>query len=112
MRDLHLICVQAYEHWKDSRGMEFIDPSLDDFSSSCKLMRCMQVALLCVQENPLDGPSMLEVFSMLKSDTMAIAAPKRPSFSVKYYENMGCSSISRPEIYSCNDTQLSQLEPR
>ena len=112
MRDSHLICLQAYELWKDNRGVEFTDPSLDDSSSPCKLMRCMQVALLCVQENPLDGPSMLEVFSMLKSDTMAIATPKRPAFSVKHDDNMGSSSTSRPEIYSFNDAQLSELEPR
>ncbi|XP_052181861.1 cysteine-rich receptor-like protein kinase 34 [Diospyros lotus] len=34
------------ELWKDGKGMEFVDPLLDDSSSSCKIMRCMQVALL------------------------------------------------------------------
>ncbi|XP_031280410.1 cysteine-rich receptor-like protein kinase 7 isoform X2 [Pistacia vera] len=102
----------AYELWKGGIGMEFIDPSLDDSSSSCKIMRCMQVALLCVQENPVERPSMLEVFSMLKTETMAIPTPKKPAFSVNRDENIGSSSTSRQEVYSFNDSQLSELEPR
>ncbi|KAL9445572.1 hypothetical protein AB3S75_018548 [Citrus x aurantiifolia] len=102
----------AFEQWKDSKGKEFIDPSLDDSSSPCKLLNCLQVALLCVQENPEDRPSMLEVSSMLKDDSMAIAAPKRPAFSAKGDENAETSSTSRQEIYSFNDPELSQLEPR
>ncbi|KAK9282007.1 hypothetical protein L1049_004918 [Liquidambar formosana] len=77
----------AYELWKDGKGMEFMDPSLDDAYSPYKLMTCMQVALLCVQEKPEDRPSMLEVSSMLKNEIAAIAIPKRPAFSVKRDED-------------------------
>ncbi|OWM72836.1 hypothetical protein CDL15_Pgr021142 [Punica granatum] len=73
----------AYETWISGEGMEFIDPSLDDSASSCKLARCMQIALLCVQENPEDRPSMLEISSMLRNGTSEITTPKRPAFSVK-----------------------------
>lgn len=70
--------------------MEFLDPSLDDTTSPCKIMRCMQVALLCVQENSADRPSMLEVDSLLKNEAAAIVTPKTPGFSVK---NMGMRKI-------------------
>ncbi|MED6146446.1 hypothetical protein PIB30_034560 [Stylosanthes scabra] len=73
----------AYELWMEGRGVEFLDPSLDDTTSACKLMRCMQVALLCVQENSADRPSMLEVDSILKNETAAIGIPNMPGFSVK-----------------------------
>ncbi|XVE97511.1 hypothetical protein REPUB_Repub03eG0025600 [Reevesia pubescens] len=103
----------AYELWIHDRGTEFIDASLDDSSSPCKIMRCMQIALLCVQENPEDRPSMLEVFSMLKNGSMVAATtPKRPAFSVKADKNTGSTSASQQEIYSFNDPQISQLEPR
>ncbi|XP_021809031.1 serine/threonine-protein kinase BRI1-like 1, partial [Prunus avium] len=55
--DLNLL-EYAYELWKEGKGMEFMDPSLDDTHSLCKLMRCLQIALLCVQENANDRPSM------------------------------------------------------
>lgn len=81
-----------------------MDPSLDDSSSSCKVFRCLQVALLCVQTNPEDRPSMLEIYSMLRNDTKAISTPKRPAFSVKEDENAGSSSVT--------DTLISQVLPR
>nr|POE66303.1 g-type lectin s-receptor-like serine/threonine-protein kinase [Quercus suber] len=73
----------AYELWKDGKGMEFMDPALDDTTSSCKLIRCMQIALLCVQESAIDRPSMLEVSSMLKNETIVVTNPKKPAFSMK-----------------------------
>ncbi|KAJ6372569.1 hypothetical protein OIU76_026970 [Salix suchowensis] len=69
----------AYDLWKNRRVIEFIDPFLDDSSSPCKLETCMQVALLCVQENPDARPTMLEAFSMLKSDdSLTISTPEGP----------------------------------
>ncbi|KAG5225964.1 cysteine-rich receptor protein [Salix suchowensis] len=99
----------AYELWKNGEGVEFFDPSLDDSSSSCKLTRCLQIALLCVQENPLHRPSMLKISSMLKNENAPIATPKRPSFSTKRDEE---DSVITNKIYSVNDATISDLEPR
>ncbi|XP_057969599.1 cysteine-rich receptor-like protein kinase 19 [Malania oleifera] len=97
----------AYDLWKDGQGMEFMDPSLDDSTSPWKLMKCMQVALLCLQDKREDRPSMLEVYSMLKNETATITIPKRPAFSVKGGEDEG----DQREICS-NDTTITQLVPR
>ena len=67
--------------------MEFMDPSLDDTTSSYKLLRCMQIALLCVEENANDRPTMLDVSSMQRNETTPMAAPKRPAFSTKRNDN-------------------------
>lgn len=105
---------QAYEQWKNNKGKEFIDQLLDDSSSPCKLLNCMQVALLCVQENAEDRPSMLEVSSMLRNESMAnISAPKKPAFSVEGDgKNVQSGSTSGPNTYSFNDQDISLLEPR
>ncbi|KAK9267015.1 hypothetical protein L1049_007385 [Liquidambar formosana] len=100
---------QAYELWKEDKGMDFTDPSLDDATSSCKLMTCLQVALLCVQEQLADRPSILEVFSMLRNEAATIARPKKPAFSAKRDEDGGNNSI-----YNCsvNDASISQMLPQ
>jgi hypothetical protein len=105
---------QAYDLWKEDEGMELIDPSLDDSSSSCKLMRCLQVALLCVQENPVDRPTMLEVYSMLKNDIGSITPPKKPAFSAKRDKSVGTASTSTSQQRSCSvsDTPISEIIPR
>ncbi|KAF3960146.1 hypothetical protein CMV_015118 [Castanea mollissima] len=102
----------AYELWKEGRGFEFIDPSLDDSCSYYKLLRCMQVALLCVQENPVDRPSMLEVSSMLKNETGAISNPKKPAFSIQIDENEEEKCPLQEKMCSVDDATISQVVPR
>ncbi|GMI84364.1 hypothetical protein HRI_002105600 [Hibiscus trionum] len=103
----------AYELWKQGRGAEFFDASLDDSSSSCKLIRCMQVALLCVQENAADRPSMVEVFSILKKESnAAICTPKRPAYSVTRDESKESTNTERSEVFSVNDASITQEVPR
>nr|GLL34352.1 probable LRR receptor-like serine/threonine-protein kinase RFK1 [Ipomoea trifida]GMD25959.1 putative cysteine-rich receptor-like protein kinase 35 [Ipomoea batatas] len=92
--------------------MEFMDPSLDDYLSWCKLIRCLQVGLLCVQEKWEDRPSMLEVESMLKNET-ALPAPKMPAFSRKFdHSQQSNFSHCEEDCCSINVGTTSQLMPR
>ncbi|CAN0900655.1 Cysteine-rich receptor-like protein kinase 10 [Linum grandiflorum] len=99
----------AYDSWRNGQGMEFWDSSLDDSCSQCKLMTCMQVGLLCVQEDPDDRPTMLQVSALLRNGGVGMGAPKRPGFSVMRRET---NSKSQQEICSYNDADISQVEPR
>lgn len=103
--------------------MEFMDPSLDDTHSSCKLIRCMKIALLCVQENANDRPSMLQVFSMLKSENTDVINPKKPAFFSRKNEDEGrkgdSSSVTSgskteisPHTCSVNSVSISQMVGR
>ncbi|XVF89234.1 hypothetical protein PTKIN_Ptkin19aG0113900 [Pterospermum kingtungense] len=102
----------AYELWTEGKGMEFMDPSLDDTTSTCKLLRCMQIALLCVQENASDRPTMLDVFSLLGNEATPMAAPKRPAFSTKRNDNGEKRSELQPEICSVDDSTISEVVGR
>uniref|UniRef100_A0A7N2L117 non-specific serine/threonine protein kinase n=1 Tax=Quercus lobata TaxID=97700 RepID=A0A7N2L117_QUELO len=105
----------AYELWKEGKGMEFMDPTLDDTTSSCKLIRCMQIALLCVQENAIDRPSMLEVSSMLKNETLVVTNPKKPAFSTKRDEGDEKDpklQALQQEIFSVDDLTITELVAR
>ncbi|KAM4125597.1 hypothetical protein ACB094_01G321300 [Castanea mollissima] len=105
----------AYELWKEGKGMEFMDPTLDDTTSSCKLVQCMQIALLCVQENAIDRPSMLEVSSMLKNETIVVTNPKRPAFSTKRDEGDKKDSRLQAlqlEICSVDDLTITEVVAR
>ncbi|CAN6540652.1 unnamed protein product [Malus baccata var. baccata] len=76
----------AYVSWKEDKGLEFIDPSLDDSSSS--------------------------FYSMLKSDTQAVPTPTKTAFSVKNYDNVDNICTLQPGNCSVNDAQISELQPR
>ncbi|KAE8678701.1 G-type lectin S-receptor-like serine/threonine-protein kinase [Hibiscus syriacus] len=110
--NLHLLEF-AYELWKQGRGTEFFDASLDDSSSSCKLITCMQVALLCVQENAADRPSMVEVSAILKNErSVAISTPKKPAYSVIRDEDRKSIGTERKNVFSVNDASITQVAPR
>ncbi|KAI8570444.1 hypothetical protein RHMOL_Rhmol01G0034200 [Rhododendron molle] len=97
--------------YKDSKSMEFMDPLMDDTNSGCKLLRCMQVALLCVQEKWEDRPTMLDVYSMLKNEIEDVSAPKRPASSTKTDMDEENHHKSREEICSANFATMSQVMP-
>lgn len=64
-----------------------MDPSLDDTDSSRKIMRCMQIEMLCVQEKVNDRHTILQVFSMLKNENSSpMANPKKPAYFLKKKE--------------------------
>ncbi|KAK9175686.1 hypothetical protein WN944_027693 [Citrus x changshan-huyou] len=103
------ILEHAYELWKGGKGVEFVDSFLDDRNSPCKLMRCLEIALLCVQENPNDRPSMLEVSSMLKNETTNTNTPKKPAFS-KQVDEIGIELLSTTQLEKCSACDLSFSE--
>lgn len=74
----------------------------------------MQIALLCVQESPADRPSMLEISRMLRDGTSDIPSPKKPAFSIRKVRDGADTKVdsSLEEIYSVNDTTISELFPR
>lgn len=89
-----------------------MDPSLDDTFSSCKLITCLQTALLCVEENASDRPSMSNVFSMLRGETAALTVPKKPAFSTKRNEDEDNKPELQQQNCSINEATLSQMVPR
>ncbi|KAL5547615.1 hypothetical protein UlMin_002846 [Ulmus minor] len=95
--DLNLL-EYAYELWKRGKGMEFMDPALDDTLSKCKLLKCLQIALLCVEENANDRPSMLEVSSLLKNENSLVKIPKKPAFSLRNKAPSGTCSVNEITI--------------
>lgn len=91
--------------------MKFMDPLLDDAFSRYKLTRCMQVALLCVEEKWAQRPSMLEVSAMLRNEYSSVPMPRRPAFSTNK-DNEEKNNGTTEEVYSVNITTISQLLPR
>ncbi|PIN20581.1 Serine/threonine protein kinase [Handroanthus impetiginosus] len=109
-KNLNLL-EHAYELFKRDSSMDFMDPVLDDSSSTCKMKRCMQVALLCVQERWEDRPSMLEVSSMLKNEMENLPAPNMPAFST-CKRSEGEQICDLMEVCSAGMLTITQEMPR
>ncbi|CAL9135890.1 unnamed protein product [Musa textilis] len=70
----------AWELWKAGQWSELMDPSLGDGCPAWEVSRCIHVALMCVQENAGDRPTMSDVVAMLGNESVALADPKQPAF--------------------------------
>ncbi|KAK9056356.1 hypothetical protein SSX86_027446 [Deinandra increscens subsp. villosa] len=70
----------AWKSWKEGRGVELMDQALGGSSCVSESLRCIHVALLCVQDQPKDRPKMTEAVSMLCSETN-LPEPKEPLFT-------------------------------
>uniref|UniRef100_A0A0E0HC84 Uncharacterized protein n=1 Tax=Oryza nivara TaxID=4536 RepID=A0A0E0HC84_ORYNI len=84
----------AWKLWSEERWLELLDASLvTNWQSSC-MMRCINIALLCVQENAVDRPTMSNVVAMLSSESMVLDEPKHPAyFHVRVTKNDESSTV-------------------
>ncbi|CAN0852604.1 G-type lectin S-receptor-like serine/threonine-protein kinase RKS1 [Linum grandiflorum] len=69
----------VWELWRTGRAGEAIDSSMSVKDSS-EVLRCIQIGLVCVEENAEDRPDMLAVVLMLNSANMPVSAPQKPAF--------------------------------
>ncbi|KAK3431885.1 hypothetical protein EUGRSUZ_E03002, partial [Eucalyptus grandis] len=74
----HLLSY-AWKNWRKGIPFRLIDPMLNG-SSRNEMSRCIQIALLCVQENITRRPTMASVVLMLESQSTNIPTPTRPAY--------------------------------
>ncbi|CAN0914721.1 G-type lectin S-receptor-like serine/threonine-protein kinase At4g03230, partial [Linum grandiflorum] len=76
----------AWGKWREGNAMEVLEQSLLETCDANEFTRCVIVALLCVQEDPSDRPTMADVMFILGSDASSLPCPKEPAFSVRNHE--------------------------
>ncbi|KAJ0983415.1 hypothetical protein J5N97_011670 [Dioscorea zingiberensis] len=118
-----------WQHWKGGKALEMKDQSLvgDNSIHDEQVLRCIQIGLLCVQEDPSERPSMASVVLMLNSSYIPLRSPSAPaSFSrdsmtsgeprdrapdlKENEQSNGCTTHS--STTSINDVSISLMEPR
>ena len=98
--------------WKESRALEIIDLSLGESHPVNEVLRCIQIALLCVQEHATDRPLMSAVVFMLGNDA-TIPSPKQPGFLLnRGYHTSGDPSSNTDGAYSVNGMTYTEAEGR
>ncbi|QHO31649.1 G-type lectin S-receptor-like serine/threonine-protein kinase At4g27290 isoform X2 [Arachis hypogaea] len=101
----------SWRLWVEQRHLELIDDSLSNASDETEILRCIHIALLCVQQSPEDRPDMLSVVVMLTSDSN-LPKPKQPAFYVeRNCYNKGFLA-SNQNTCSENEVTISVVEAR
>ncbi|KAM6548641.1 hypothetical protein CsatB_020317 [Cannabis sativa] len=93
---------KAWKMWKDNKTLDLMDAALSESCNASEFLRCVNVGLLCVQEDPSDRPTMPNVIFMLGNVTASLQSPKQPAFvasrSLPTSASPSKSSISVNEI--------------
>lgn len=68
--------------WNEERPLELMDKELESSISADEVVRCIQVALLCVQQRMEDRPTMSSAVFMLSNESAVPQNPKEPGFCI------------------------------
>ncbi|XP_073117574.1 cysteine-rich receptor-like protein kinase 10 isoform X2 [Elaeis guineensis] len=120
------LLAYIWEQWSKGTVLEILDPCLCNNCPTTEVLRCMQIGLLCVQENPSDRPDMSTVVMMLNNDAVSLLAPSSPAFYIGHcviysYANSNefdlCGGIRNQYLdrlipMSLNEVSMTELAPR
>ncbi|KAL3627604.1 hypothetical protein CASFOL_028967 [Castilleja foliolosa] len=70
----------AWKLWNEGRGLELMDPILEDSFVEIEVIRCVEIGLWCVQHRANDRPTMSQVVCMLENENVRLSEPQEPGF--------------------------------
>ncbi|XP_062161105.1 cysteine-rich receptor-like protein kinase 10 isoform X3 [Alnus glutinosa] len=95
----------AWKHWRDGTPLELLDPTLRDSYLTKEFMKCLQIGLLCVQEDPTRRPTIASIVLMLnKSQSVIYPSPQQPAYCSGTHQSMPLESV--------NETPMTDVSPR
>ncbi|KAK6268945.1 hypothetical protein QUC31_013105 [Theobroma cacao] len=109
---------KVWRHWKNGTPIELMDSTLQDSYVSNEVLRCIQIGLLCVQEDPSARPTMARVVLMLSSPSVTLPSPKKTAFFFgtitgrKFSEQQSDRSKSTSSSASVNEASITEPFPR
>ncbi|KAF8095942.1 hypothetical protein N665_0320s0069 [Sinapis alba] len=113
----HDLLSYAWRLWRNGTPLEIMDPVLVNNFQMTEVVRCIHIGLLCVQEDPVDRPTISTIILMLTSDTLTLPVPGEPglffqSTSTQDPLNSDQSMKSKSIAWSVAEVSFTDLYPR
>ncbi|CAL4992847.1 unnamed protein product [Urochloa decumbens] len=108
--DFVYLLGHAWQLWKDGSWLQLVDAALVTDNNKFDVMKCIHIALLCVQEKVANRPTMSDVVTMLSSNSMALLEPTHPAYFHVRVTTEVASATDEP--CSLNDVTVSALDGR
>ncbi|WCJ42967.1 G-type lectin S-receptor-like serine/threonine-protein kinase At1g61390 [Euphorbia peplus] len=106
------LLAYGWRCWTKTRGVDMIDEALADSFSASEVSRCVNIGLLCVQDQAGERPTMASIVSMLSGEKTNLPEPKQPTFT---FHNVSSSSDVQTQSRStCSVNNITEtvVEPR
>ncbi|KAB1201240.1 Cysteine-rich receptor-like protein kinase 10 [Morella rubra] len=98
----------VWQLWNEGKAMELIDQTLAGSYPESEALRLIHIALLCVQEDPSDRPTMSLVIIMLGSQLINLPQPLAPPFSTGDFHANATSRDSKCVLVLILNTDMSE----
>ena len=72
--------------------MDLLDQAIASSCSPDEVARCVQIGLLCIQQQAVDRPNIAQVVSMITTTT-ELPRPKQPVFAVQTQDQASTVSV-------------------
>nr|GME12036.1 putative receptor-like protein kinase At4g00960 [Ipomoea batatas] len=107
----------AWRQWREGTALNLVDPFVRGNSGSApEMMRCIHMALLCVQENVADRPTMSTVVLVLSSSSLSLPMPSAPAFfmhsAISPEAPLLLNEAAAAAYSSQNEASITELHPR
>ncbi|KAJ9141471.1 hypothetical protein P3X46_032008 [Hevea brasiliensis] len=99
---------EIWHLWREGRALEIVGSSLKESCSPNEVLRCIQIGLLCVQENVLIRPTMSAVVLMLNGET-TLPTSKQPAFIFRKSNNISNPSAERDGFLSVDEETITEV---
>ena len=104
------VLVQAWMMWKEGRSVDLVDTVMDGSGVNySEVLRCIQVALLCVEVQPRNRPLMSSVVMMLASENATVPEPNEPGVNIG---NKNTSDTDSSHGLTANSVTITAIEAR
>ncbi|KAG7541785.1 Gnk2-homologous domain [Arabidopsis thaliana x Arabidopsis arenosa] len=81
------LVTYVWRLWNNESLLELVDAAMGENYDRNEVIRCIHIGLLCVQENPVDRPTMSTVFQMLTNTSITLHVPQPPGFVFRVRSN-------------------------
>ncbi|CAL9164725.1 unnamed protein product [Musa hybrid cultivar] len=103
----------AWQLWNEDRAVELIDPTIRSASMMSQALRCVHIALLCVQDRASDRPDIDAVIRMMGSGSGPLPMPRQPMFVAVGSPDVTETKIANKyESFSTYDVTITMVQGR
>jgi len=106
------IAGYAWRQWNEDKATELIDPLIRASCSVRQVLRCIHIALLCVQDHADERPDIPTVIIMLSSDSSSLPNPRPPTLMLRGRELESSKSSENEQSHSIGTVSMTQLHGR
>ncbi|CDP11365.1 unnamed protein product [Coffea canephora] len=103
-RDSEDLLSYAWNHWRRGQTLALWDSSVGDSYARNEVIQCIQVGLLCVEEDASKRPKMASVVSMLNPGSVSLPTPHRPAV---FRSNGSESRVDELKVDQSNTQRIS-----